>query len=106
VLTREKLGPVMKQRKSRPLFVIDLAVPRDVEPAVNDLDGVYLYDIDSLQAIAQQSMEIRRKELAVCEQMIERHVNEFSSWLTNERSRPAEAIPPLMEPAHCRIPES
>jgi len=106
VLTREKLGPVMKQRKSRPLFVIDLAVPRDVEPAVNDLDGVYLYDIDSLQAIAQQSMEIRRKELAVCEQMIERHVNEFSSWLTNERSRPAEAIPPLMEPAHCRVPES
>ena len=68
VLTREKLEPVMKQRRNRPLFVIDLAVPRDVEPAVNALDGVYLYDIDSLQAIAEQSMEVRRKELSLCEQ--------------------------------------
>lgn len=89
VLTREKLTPVMKQRKSRPLFVIDLAVPRNVEPAVNKLDGVYLYDIDSLQTIAEQSMEVRRKEMSVCEEMIERHVNEFTSWLAGERSHPA-----------------
>ena|ERR1700677_2191325 len=105
VLTREKLAPVMKLRKNRPLFVIDLAVPRDVEPAVNELDGVYLYDIDSLQTIAQQSMEIRRKELTVCEAMIERHVNDFTSWLTNERSHPSSAgIPPVL--AANRVPES
>jgi glutamyl-tRNA reductase len=81
VLTREKLAPIMRTRPDRPLFCIDLAVPRDIEPAVNDLDGVYLYDIDSLQEIAEQSMNIRRQEIAVCEEMIERHVREFCAWL-------------------------
>ena len=81
VVTREKLQPVMKHRKDRPLFIIDLAVPRDVEAAVNDLEGVYLYDIDALQQIARQSLEVRRREITVCEQMIERHVSDFSRWL-------------------------
>ncbi|MDD5260237.1 MAG: glutamyl-tRNA reductase [Methylacidiphilales bacterium] len=87
VLLREKLEPIMQHRKDRPLFIIDLAVPRDVDPAVNKLDGVYLYDIDALQEIARQSMAIRRQELLVCEQMIERHVNEFSAWMAGEHSR-------------------
>lgn len=91
VLTRAKLEPIMRHRKDRPLFVIDLAVPRGIEPAVNALDGVYLYDIDSLQTIAEQSLEIRRRELAVCEQMIERHVDEFSNWMARERMRAAGA---------------
>lgn len=81
VLTREKLAPIMRSRADRPLFCIDLAVPRDIDPAVNKLDGVYLYDIDSLQAIADQSMAVRRQELTICESMIERHVVEFSEWL-------------------------
>ena len=81
VLTREKLGPVMQTRPDRPLFCIDLAVPRDIEPAVNDLDGVYLYDIDSLQAIAERSMDVRRQELVVCDTIIERHGQEFVDWL-------------------------
>ena len=81
VLTKEKLAPMMHPRPARPLFCIDLAVPRDFEPAVNDLDGVYLYDIDSLQRIADDSLAVRRQELVVCEEMIERHVGEFSAWL-------------------------
>ena len=81
VLTAAQLAPIMRQRRDRPLFCIDLAVPRDIEAAVNDIEGVYLYDIDSLQAIAEHSMNNRRSELAVCEQMIERHVTEFSEWL-------------------------
>ena len=81
VLTAAQLAPIMHTRPDRPLFCIDLAVPRDIEAAVNDLEGVYLYDIDSLQAIAQHSMNSRRSELAVCEGMIERHVIEFSEWL-------------------------
>ena len=81
VLTKEKLAPMMHPRPARPLFCIDLAVPRDFEPAVNDLDGVYLYDIDSLQRIADDSLAVRRQELTVCEEMIERHVGEFSAWL-------------------------
>lgn len=99
VLTREILEPVMEHRKDRPLFVIDLAVPRDVDPAVNELDGVYLYDIDSLQAIARQSMEIRRKELCLCEEMIERHVGEFETWLANAHLHPMPGLIPANDSA-------
>ena len=81
VLTRLQLEPIMERRPARPLFCIDLAVPRDIDPAVNCLDGVYLYDIDSLQAIADESLNVRRRELGICEKMIDRHVLDFSGWL-------------------------
>jgi len=81
IVTVEKLLPLMRTRPDRPLFCIDLAVPRDFEPAVNDLDGVYLYDIDSLQQIADESMAVRRQETVVCEEIIEKHVADFSDWL-------------------------
>ena len=84
VLTAAQLTPMMRTRPDRPLFCIDLAVPRDIEPAVNDLDGVYLYDIDSLQAIADHSMNVRRQELTICEEMIERHAVEFGEWLATD----------------------
>jgi glutamyl-tRNA reductase len=63
VVTKEKLAPMMRQRPDRPLFCIDLAVPRDFDPAVNELDGVYLYDIDSLQQLADASLAVRRQEV-------------------------------------------
>ena len=85
VVTTAKLEPLMKRRQDRPLFCIDLAVPRDFEATVNDIEGVYLYDIDALQGIADQSMSVRRQELARCEEMIERHVAEFSQWLATPR---------------------
>ena len=81
VVTAAKIAPLMNRRADRPLFCIDLAVPRDFEAAVNELEGVYLYDIDALQGIAEQGMEVRRQELVRCEEMIERHVNEFGQWL-------------------------
>ena len=62
-------------------FVIDIAVPRDVEPAANDIEGVYLYDIDALQEIARQGMASREREMAACERIIGRHVEEFESWV-------------------------
>ena len=81
VVTAAQLAPIMRTRPDRPLFCIDLAVPRDIEPAVNDLEGVYLYDIDKLQEIADHSMNVRKQELVICEQMIERHAVEFGEWL-------------------------
>jgi len=81
VVTVDMLKPLMRTRRDRPLFCIDLAVPRDFEPAVNALEGVYLYDIDSLQQIADDSMAVRQQEVVICEQLIERHVREFSDWL-------------------------
>ncbi len=81
VLNREKLAPMIRERAGRPLFVIDLAVPRDADPAINELDGVFLYDIDSLEGIVRQSLEVRRSEIIRCEQMIADHVGAFVSWL-------------------------
>ncbi len=81
IITRERLEPMMRQRSGRPLFIIDLAVPRDAEPGVNRLDGVFLYDIDSLQDIASRSLAVRRNEIEHCERIIDRHVTDFVGWL-------------------------
>ncbi|PYK99529.1 MAG: glutamyl-tRNA reductase [Verrucomicrobia bacterium] len=70
ILDRAKLEPVMKLRKNRPLLLIDIAVPRDIEPEVNFLENVYLYNIDDLQAIADDSLKQRRAEIARCEAII------------------------------------
>lgn len=88
VVTHNKIAPVMSQRPDRPLFLIDLAVPRDVEPRVNEIEGAYLYDIDSLQAIARQGLEVRKQEVTHCERLIERHVGEFYQWLGATRPEP------------------
>ena len=80
VVTCAQLGPLMAERPGRPLFCIDLAVPRDIDPSVNSLSGVYLYDIDSLQQIANRSIEDRRRELSACEGIIDRHVVDFLEW--------------------------
>lgn len=81
VLTKEKLLPMMSRRLDRPLFVIDLAVPRDVTPDVNDIDGVFLYDIDSLQQIASETMKFRQREITRCEDLIDKQVREYLRWL-------------------------
>ncbi|MBA2744125.1 MAG: glutamyl-tRNA reductase [Chthoniobacterales bacterium] len=78
LLTSELLAPILRERLDRPLFIIDIAVPRDVAPAVNEMEGVYLYDIDSLQSIAEQSRALRRQQIAAGETIIAGHVTEFS----------------------------
>ena len=83
ILTVEKIKPLLKQRQGRPLFIIDLAVPRDVEPSINKMEGVFLYDIDSLQKIASDSIEVRRQEVVRCESLIEENVKEFLRWMKN-----------------------
>ncbi|MFN7141257.1 MAG: glutamyl-tRNA reductase, partial [Limisphaerales bacterium] len=63
VLDRAKLAPLMKLRRNRPLLLIDIAVPRDIEPEVNFLENVYLYNIDDLQAIAEDYLKQRQEEI-------------------------------------------
>jgi glutamyl-tRNA reductase len=70
ILNRAKLEPLMKTRKHRPLLLIDIAVPRDIDPEVNFLENVYLYNIDDLQAIAADYLKQRKEEIARCEQII------------------------------------
>ena len=70
ILDRAKLEPLMKARHQRPLLLIDIAVPRDVDPEVNFLENVYLYNIDDLQAVADDYLRQRKEEIARCEQII------------------------------------
>jgi len=70
ILDRAKLEPIMKARRNRPLLLIDIAVPRDIDPEVNFLESVYLYNIDDLQAIADNYMKQRQEEIAKCEAII------------------------------------
>lgn len=77
VIKPEQIQQVMKKRRWEPLLVIDIAVPRDVDPAVNEIEGVYLYDIDALQAIADESRRERERQLAVCEEIIAHQLEKF-----------------------------
>jgi len=70
ILDRVKLEPVMKLRRNRPLLLIDIAVPRDIEPEINFMENVFLYNIDDLQTIADDYLKQRKQEVARCEQII------------------------------------
>ena len=74
ILDAAKLEPLMKARKNRPLLLIDIAVPRDIDPAVNYLENVYLYNIDDLQTIADDYLRQRKEEIARCEKIIREKV--------------------------------
>jgi glutamyl-tRNA reductase len=91
LLTVAKLEPIMRRRRQRPVFIIDLAMPRDVEPAVHQLDGVYLYDLDSLEGMAAKGLEARKREADRGEQLVLGHVRDFGEWL----ERASTALPPL-----------
>src|SRR6266404_3179788 len=79
--------PILRMRRDRLLFIIDLAIPRDVEPTVHELDDVYVYDLDSLQAIADLTLEKRKKEMDACDSLIEKHVYDFEAWLDRASER-------------------
>jgi glutamyl-tRNA reductase len=70
ILDRARLEPLMKRRRNRPLLLIDIAVPRDIDPEVNAMPNVYLYNVDDLQAIAGDYLQQRKEEAARCEAII------------------------------------
>src|SRR5256714_795697 len=72
ILDRTKLAPIIKLRKNRPLLLVDIAVPRDIEPAVARLENIYLYDIDDLKAIADECLKQRQREVVHCEAIIKK----------------------------------
>jgi len=75
ILDRAKLEPLIQSRRHRPLLLIDIAVPRDIDPGVNFLENIYLYNIDDLQAIADDYLRQRQEEIARCEAIIAEKVN-------------------------------
>lgn len=80
VLNRENVEAAMAGRKKRPLFLIDIAVPRDIEPACGDIPNVFLYDIDDLEGIVESNLAKRRKEAEIIEEMIELEQEAYRSW--------------------------
>lgn len=80
VLTQAKLEALARRRERRPLFLIDLAVPRDFEPSINLLDDVYLYDIDDLQSIAHAHLRERETEITRSVEILKPHVARYMAW--------------------------
>lgn len=77
VVKPEVVHQVMRIRRGHPLFLVDIAVPRDIDPAVNEIEDVYLYDIDALSAIAEEGRRERERQLALCEEIIEELLRKF-----------------------------
>ncbi|MBW2284643.1 MAG: glutamyl-tRNA reductase [Deltaproteobacteria bacterium] len=81
VITYEMVKGVDRKRRNRPLFFIDIAVPRDVHPDVNKLENMYVYDIDDLKGIIQMNMSQRRQEAMHAERIVKEEVVKFKKWL-------------------------
>ncbi|MHB1014758.1 MAG: glutamyl-tRNA reductase [Desulfurivibrionaceae bacterium] len=81
ILRKDEVKPLMRQRKNRPLFLIDIAVPRDLDPELNDLDNVYLYDIDDLKNVVDVNKAEREKEALRAEGIVAEEVVKFGQWL-------------------------
>lgn len=105
LLTPDILSPHIRERSDHPLFIIDIAVPRDVAPEVNEIDGVFLYDIDSLQSIAEQSLTLRRQQIAAGEGIIAEHVSDFRAWFARASDEPLPVAPRAFDEAALRTSE-
>jgi glutamyl-tRNA reductase len=88
VLRRDHLESIRNQRGSRPLFIIDIAVPRDVSEDVRDMENVYLYNIDDLESVVERNMDYRETEMDRAEKFIQEGVEQFDEWLKTQDMGP------------------
>ncbi len=87
VIRTNDITSLMPRRKQRPLFIIDLAVPRNVDENVNKLDNIYLYNIDDLEKIVNENIGFRRGELDSCFEIVKSSADNFMNWLVSEKIR-------------------
>jgi glutamyl-tRNA reductase len=81
IVGREELAEVMRRREHRPLLLIDIAVPRDIDSTCGELEGVSLYDIDDLQAVLARNLDTRAGELPRAQEIVEEEIQRFARWL-------------------------
>jgi glutamyl-tRNA reductase len=96
VLRREDVAAILPGRANRPLVLVDIAVPRDIDPAVAELPNVFLYDIDDLEAVVRENTKHREQELAVCQRIIAEYTAELMARLDASARRapvPAATVP-------------
>jgi glutamyl-tRNA reductase len=91
VLKREDVAKILPARGNRPLVLVDIAVPRDIDPAVAELPNVFLYDIDDLEAVVRENTKNREQELALCHQIIDAHAAELMERFNSPFAKPARA---------------
>ncbi|RJP23146.1 MAG: glutamyl-tRNA reductase [Deltaproteobacteria bacterium] len=88
ILKREDVESVLRVRKNRPMFFIDMAVPRDIDPDANEIDNVYVYDIDDLNNVIETNLEERQREAARAEEIVAAEVAAFRRWLESQQVTP------------------
>ncbi|WP_028583370.1 glutamyl-tRNA reductase [Desulfogranum mediterraneum] len=88
ILHKEEVRTVMRERRNRPLFFIDIAVPRDLDSAINELDNVYLYDIDDLKNVVEMNKSERDREAIKAERIVDEELLKFNRWLANQVATP------------------
>ncbi len=89
VLLKEHMQKAMKARKQKPVFLIDISVPRNIDPAINDMDNVYLYNVDDLNDVVDTNKQERQKEAEKAEEIVEEEIETFKKWLSTLDSVPA-----------------
>ena len=92
IIKKEMVEKAIHERKNKPIFFIDIAVPRDIEPDVNDLENVYLYDIDDLHVVVSANMKEREKEADNAMHFISQEVTKFNNWVGT-----LDAVPTIVE---------
>lgn len=88
VLLKEQMHKAMKERKNRPVFIIDISVPRNIDPEINKLDNVYLYSVDDLQEVVDTNIHGRKVEAEKAEKIIDEEVEKFIKWMSSLDSVP------------------
>jgi glutamyl-tRNA reductase len=88
ILTRSGIESSMRARRRRPLFLIDIAVPRDIEASCGEIDQVFLYNIDDLQSIVRESLSRRAAEVDRAERIVAQEAERFGGWLTSRGAIP------------------
>ncbi|TAL25992.1 MAG: glutamyl-tRNA reductase [Nitrospirae bacterium] len=91
VLIKEQMHHVMKERRHKPVFIIDISVPRNIDPEINNIDNVYLYDVDDLQGVVDVNRQGRQKEAEKAEGIIAEEVETFQRWQSS-----LDAVPTIV----------
>ncbi|HZL41913.1 MAG TPA: glutamyl-tRNA reductase [Verrucomicrobiae bacterium] len=93
ILDREDIASIMPARRNRPLVLIDIAVPRDIAADVQQINNVYLYDVDDLEVIVRENVRLREQELARCRDIVQARTESVMSRVNPVRRQPAESSP-------------
>lgn len=88
IIDKKMVQRIIKRRRNRPMFFIDIAVPRDIDTEVNGIENVYAYDIDDLEGVVQTNIKTRAKEAARAEEIVDGEVRQFTEWMRSREVYP------------------